>query len=200
MTDLNITLSGSLQAQLGQSGAWAYAVYFDSSGAPHWTALVNNGTIQSSGAVSISLPASFSGGKVYLLVQSQASSDPNDLESLITQQSDINWQNATNYDFRYDSFEVTLSGKSSDVGNLTSVNGFGLPMELSVPFDNGTTATAGYAISATTLVGDINDINNTQTYAYDYTSGPLSGTFRMAVSPTESVTLNVLQSILSINP
>ena len=131
------------------------------------------------------------GGKVYFLIQSQATSQPNNLQNLITLQSDISWNNGSLYDFRYDSYEVTLSNAAGDLSNLTSVNGSGLPMEVTVPYANGTTATVGYGISGSALVNDIQNIHTTATAIYNYTSGPLSGDFRMAVSPSEAVTPSV---------
>jgi hypothetical protein len=183
---LNITLSAALQAELGQAGVWAYAVYFGAGGTnPVWTPLVTNGAVQDGGAIPVALPSPYSSGKVYILVQSQASSQPNNLESLITKESDINWNAASAYDFRFDSLEVRLDNSPYDAANLTSVNGFGLPMELSVPYNNGTTATSGYGISGGRLENDIKNINAGTTYTY--TSGPLAGDFRAALSPTEAV-------------
>jgi hypothetical protein len=187
MTTLNASLSPSLQSQLSHPGVWAYAVYFDSNGNnPTWTSLVSNGTVQGS-TVPIALPDPLVGGKIYFIVQSQNQSQPFDLQTLITMQSELNWGNAGTYDFRYDSFEVTLQNSPFDSGNLSSVNGFGLPMAVSIAYQNGTTSSVGYAINGSTLVGDINAINPSNTYASNYTSGPLQNQFRMALSPTESL-------------
>src|SRR5579863_6527016 len=139
MTTLQVNLSPDLQTELGTAGVWAYAVYFDvnSSGTTvaNWTTLVNNGSVENSGVADVPLPGTFSGGKVYFLIQSQTA-DIFNLPSLITSQSVINWGSATAWDFSYDSFEVTLKNTSTDVGNLTSVNSFGLPMEVSVNYTN----------------------------------------------------------------
>jgi hypothetical protein len=190
MTALNVSLSPTLQAELAQPGIWAYAVYFDSGGNnPTWTSLVINGAVQQAGTIPVSLPATMVGGKIYFIVQSQDASQPYNLPGLITSESRLNWANANTYDFRYDSFEVTLQNSPFDAGNLTSVNGFGLPMEVSIPYQNGTSASVGYGITGSALVGDINNINTSNTYAYTYTSGPLSHHFRMALSPAESLSL-----------
>lgn len=190
MTTLNVTLSGTLQdgSHLGQAGVWAYAAVTSGDAIVNWVTLVNNGTIENAGTDAIALPGTYIGGKVYVLIQSEGTAHPDDLPSLITSQSQINFNSASLYDFRFDSFEVTLhgtTGASNDAGNLTAVNGFGLPMEMAVPYDNGTTATVGYNISAGSLVADFNAINSgiTQTY----TAGPLAGDFRMASSPAEAV-------------
>ncbi|MEJ0017957.1 MAG: Hint domain-containing protein [Acetobacteraceae bacterium] len=189
MTTLNVALSPTLQSELATPGVWAYAVYFDSSGNnPVWTDLVTNGLVQGGGnQIGIPLPGTLNGGKIYFIVQSQPTAQPNDLRSLITTESRINWDNAGTWDFRFDSFEVSLLGKPTDAGNLTSVNGFGLPMEVSVPYDNGTTGTVGYGITASDLVGDINAIDTTKTYSFTYTEGPLANKFRMALSPAQAV-------------
>jgi hypothetical protein len=190
MTTLNVSLSPNLQTELAQRGVWAYAVYFDSSGSnPTWTALVTNGAVQQAGTIPMSLPATLVGGKIYLVVQSQDASQPYNLRGLITKESELNWANATTYDFRYDSFEVTLQSSPFDAGNLSSVNGFGLPMAVNIAYQNGTSASVGYGITGSALVSDISNINPSYAYAYTYTSGPLNNRFRMALSPTESLSL-----------
>jgi hypothetical protein len=188
MTTLNVALSSKLQTTLGNKGVDAYAVYFDANGAAQWTKMVSNGTVKDKGTVSIDLPAQLNGGKIYFLIQSQ---DPNgtqsDLTSLITQQSQINWNTAAQYQFRYDSFEVTLLGQSGDVGNLTSVEGFGIPMEIKVPYANGTTATRGYETSGSSLFWNLKSANGQSLSTF--TDGPLAGTYRSVTSPAQSVTL-----------
>ena len=197
MTDLNVTLSTDLQNELGTAGVYAYAVYFDTVGTntvANWTTLVNNGSLVTDGTADIPLPGTYVGGKVYFLIQSAGTSVPTDIPTLITSQSMINWATATALDFGYDSFEVTLQNSSSDVGNLTSVNSFGLPMEVSIDYTNfvnggsvDSTSTVGYNVSGTTIVSDISSINPSNTFAYDFTSGPLQGDFRIAASPAGSV-------------
>lgn len=190
-TTLNVSLSQTLQSELGQQGVWAYAVYFDSDGNnPAWTELVINGTVQESGTVAIALPYPFVSGKVYFIIQSQASTQPNNLETLITTESGVNWSSANSYDFRYDSFEITLQNSPGDVANLTSVNGFGLPLGVSVEYSNGSNASVGYNIDGSTVVEQIQNINPAHTYTSNYSSGPLSGDFRMALSPTEAIAVS----------
>lgn len=187
MTDLNLHLSTQLQTQLSQEGVWAYAVYFTGGKDPVWTKLVNNGAVQSGGETSITLPTSFVGGKVFFIIQSQAAGSPETLPTDITIQSELNWENATSKDFRFDSIEVTLQNGANDAGNLSSVEGFGLPMAMQVHYSNGTTGSVGYGITGNALVSDIDAIDPSETYSYTYTSGPLAGTFRMAASPTVAV-------------
>src|SRR5258707_4640896 len=151
MTALNFTLTSTLKTQLAQPGVNAYAVYFDptNNNKATFTNMVLNGVVQGTGSYGINLPTTWAGGKAYLLIQSL---DPativaaNDLTKVITTQSAIDWNNATSLDYKYDSVEFTLSGGPNDAGNLTAVNGFGLPLELSVPYTDGTTATAGFNV------------------------------------------------------
>lgn len=195
MTILNVDLSAQLQQTLGQQGVWAYSVYFDSSGAPQWTTLVENGAVTASSA--IALPEPYNSGKIYFIVQSQDPSQPNNLQTLITGEQDISWNNAATYDFRYDSFEVTLKNLPGDVGNLTSVEGFGLPMQVGITYGTGGTATTdtrGYGITGSSLFQAIADINPANTYVYDYTSGPLQGEHRAGLSPSQAVSVNAPNS------
>lgn len=203
MTTLNVGLSDALRSNLlgSSNGVWVYAVYFDANGVAHTTTLIDNGSAVTQapaeagdatvtdGNAAIPLPESFSGGKVYLLVQSQDPSNPNDLATLIDEQSQINWQNADEWDFRYDSFEVTLSGSPNDVGNLTSVNGFGLPMELSVTYSDGSTSTRGYNVTGDQLHTDLEGTSSSPVLD-TYSAGALQGETRMAISPTEAVGAN----------
>lgn len=189
MTTLNVTLTSTMQDTLGSPGAYAYAVYFDADGTPNWTRMVDNGAVNSSGTYAIDLPFPYNGGKVYFLVQSQdPSATQTDLTTLITEQSDINWGNADTYQYRYDSFEVSLLGASGDAGNLTSVQGFGLPMELSIAYADGTVQTRSYAVSGSDIFTDVGDISSSS--SFKYSDGPLSGTNRAAISPSEAVGLN----------
>ena len=199
MTTLNLTLSQDLRETLGNppgqssNGVWAYAVFYDSTGNnPTWTTLVANGVIQNGGVTAITLvqpPDKMIGGKVYLLVQNQAPSAAESLPAALTTESTINWANAAAHNFRFDSMEITLSGSPFDAGNLTSVNGFGLPMAMVVPYDNGTSGSSGYGITAQALVDRIDAINPGKTFSTTFTAvgGQLDGRFRMAFSPSESV-------------
>ncbi|NBN64291.1 DUF4114 domain-containing protein [Pannonibacter tanglangensis] len=189
MTTLTVGLTSTLQKTLGSAGAYAYAVYFDASGTAQWTPLVVNGALQAStspGRFAIDLPSPLDGGKVYFLIQSQDPSAPQtDLTKLITQQSQINWGSAATYQYRYDSFEVTLLGSSGDAGNLTSVEGFGIPMQISIPHADGTTDTRGYGVSGTQL---FNALDRAKDHSLVYfTDGPLKGSVRGAISPAQSV-------------
>ncbi|XWN32681.1 MAG: calcium-binding protein [Devosia sp.] len=188
-TQLDVNLTADLQARLDEPGINAYAVYFAGKAGtdPQFTALVDNGAVASGGAVTIDLPPSLVGGKIYFLIQSEDPSQPtNSLLDIITKESDINWENAKAWDVRYDSFEVTLQNSPFDAGNLTSVNGFGIPMELAVGYDDGSTGTRGYGITGTELFENIAKIGD-DTTVFEFSAGPLQGQPRAAISPSEAV-------------
>lgn len=193
MTTLTLNLTSTLQSTLTQGGASngvsAYAVYFDTSGTANFTTLVDNGTLQGTGSYVINLPT-MPAGKIYFLIQSQNVSEPYDLPTLITSQADINWANATTWGVRYDSFEFSLEGQTGDAGNLTSVESFGLPMEVEVEYADGngvvqSTDTRGYNVSGDTFFGNLN--GTAPGVLYTYTDGALAGDNRMAIGPATSV-------------
>jgi hypothetical protein len=192
-TTLDVTLSPAEQADLDQAGVYAYAVYFDSTdGNAAVTApitLVDDGVVENDGTFAIPLTDSINptldGGKVYFVVQSLPVGETSTLASTISEQSNLNPGTAAADDFGYDSFEVTLSNGPNDAGNLTSVNGFGLPMEVAVDYDNGTSASVGYLVSGGSIASDVSTITNGQG-TYTFSEGPLAGSFRMSTSPSEA--------------
>jgi hypothetical protein len=192
-TTLDVTLSTAEQSELDQAGVYAYAVYFDNlDGNAAVTApisLVDNGVVENNGTFAIPLTDTANpelvGGKVYFVVQSLAAGETSTLASTIADQSNISPGTATADDFGYDSFEVTLSNGPNDAGNLTSVNGFGLPMEVAVDYDNGTSASVGYLVSGGSIASDVSTITNGQG-TYTFSEGPLAGSFRMSTSPSEA--------------
>jgi hypothetical protein len=184
MTTLDVTLSPALLTDLtGKTGAYLEAVYFNA-GTMHQTLLVNDGTVAGSGTVDITLPSA-AAQKIYFLTQSIGTSDPPPtISSAITAQSQINPSNATSLDFGYDSFEVSLTNAPGDVGNLTAVNGFGLPMAIQVVNSSGTES-VGYAASGSTIAKAISTLDPSAILTFS--QGPLSGDFRMAESPATLV-------------
>ncbi len=135
-TNMNFTLSSGLVDVLkGLPNSYIYALQYaegqfvaGSSILP----LVSQGQIQSDN-LSISLPTSFSSGQVYVLVQ------PNGDGTLASTISSLNGgnviaispANAEQYGFRYQLLEATLSGSSGDLGDVSSVNTFALPVSYS---------------------------------------------------------------------
>jgi hypothetical protein len=193
MTNLNIALSTMLQNQLlGQPGVWFDVVGFDNNGllfAP--TPIVSNGVVNASGLLNISIPTANS-GKVYLIEWSGPSTSTDPIAAFLANgnggydQSKINVASAQTNNFRYDSVELTLSGPgaaaANDVANLTSVTGFGFPMQLSDA--NGS---RGYNISGSTVFADIQAIKPSSTsLVFDFNgTGPLTGD-RYGVSPASA--------------
>lgn len=186
-TNLNLTLTAARLAEWTTPGQNAnvnvYAVLFDSAGYVSTTTLVSNGAVSTSGTLSggvadYTIPltnagGTIDGGKLYLVSESGTSN----IATLITDQSNINPGSASAYDFSYDSIEVSLLGKAADAANLTSVNGFALPMELSDVYGS-----VGYKVPGSTIVNDISAISSGAISTY--TSGGLVGQFMMAASPT----------------
>lgn len=197
MTTLNVNLTSALQTTLNQPGVWAYAVYFTDSGATaNWTSLVANGEIQGGGTTGIALPAPYVSGKVYFLVVS-GNIDGTTPSLGITTESDINWDAAASNNYRYDSFEVTLSAPTAtaanDQGNLTSVNAFGLPMGVQVNYSDGT-ATRGYNTTGSALFTELAALSPggaspsaEQQVVFTYDGGSLDGDNRMAIAPSTAL-------------
>lgn len=184
MTTLTVNLSSALQTTLDQTGVGVWAVYFNGSN-------VYSTEIDASvGTVAIDLPGDLDGGKVYLLIQSVSSGGIAPLtfgpSGVIQQESDINWQNAASYDFRYDSLELSLEGQAGDAANLTDVNGFGIPMSVQISYPNGAASqTRGYAVNGSSVFSDVDAAASEAVYTYS--EGPLANTNRMAASPTTAV-------------
>ncbi len=96
-----------------------------------------------------------SGGKVYLIIQSNPTSTPtaNDLTTLIgTTEGNINPANAVAWNFSYDTFEVALANSTGDVADLSAINSFGHQFGISAVV-NGATLARGY--TSTYDAGDI---------------------------------------------
>src|SRR5262245_2020424 len=185
MTQLVINLSPTLVNELKQTqngSVNAYAVFFDpTTGSPQWTEIASGGIVSAS--TPVNLPQPYKSGKVYLIIQSASPSTPNiSASGVIQQQSDIGANNASSYDFRYDSVELNLASSPFDVANLTEITGFGLPMELIVPYSNGTSATAGYHISGAEVVNTISAMSAGTTSGYS--TGPLADSFRSSTAPS----------------
>ncbi len=138
MTTLTVDLSPTLSSTLAHSGVYAYAVYFNSvtGDDPQGVVLVNNGAVVSGGSVSFDLPTPFASGKVTFIIQSLESGTASDLFTIsdnlitgggtVTSQGQIDWGPAQQNDYRFDSFEVSLTPNAADTGDLTEINGFGI--------------------------------------------------------------------------
>jgi hypothetical protein len=176
-------LSDGMQTLLHNPGVYAYAVYFDANGNnPTWLPLVDNGALQSPPSIDVT---QFDAQKLFVIIQSTSPGAGN-LQTLITKAADISQGNAIANSYRFDSFELTMTGASPS-GNLTDVTGYGLPMGVIVrnaditgsnPF-GGLISSAGYGISGNTLVngnGSVTGIGTMSGTTSNYTAGPLVGT------------------------
>jgi hypothetical protein len=190
-TTLDVTLSTALQSEFtgapgaGNQNATLYEVYFDTNSTTGTvTALAENGVLTDGTVASIVLPDSVPSGKIYFVVGSETLGSTVDLATLITDQSNINPTTAAADNFGYDSIELNLTGTSTDAGNLTSVNEFGLPMSIGVSYTNGSSASVGYAVSGQSIVNALT-AGSTSVTIGTYTSGALEGDFRTALPPTD---------------
>lgn len=195
-TSLQVNLTQTLRSTLNYQGVFVYAVYFNKAdGSAVWTTIVDgtnaSPVVNASTAIPLTgaapLPSEYESGKVYFLIQSLAPGTSSDLQTQIEKESDLNWDKATNLSFRYDSFELNLGNSSFDQGNLTSVNGFGIPMSVDVNGD-----TRGYKVTGATLFQDIINYSATGSQDWTYQAGPLTGQQRMVLSPAEAVANSAL--------
>lgn len=163
---------------MANNSASLYTVAFDGA-TSYWSTIYTAGAISSSTA---EIPL-INSGKLYII---ESNNSLIDLQAIITQEADIEVSYSTRLpnQFRYDSFEYALSpadqGGSPD-GNLTSVIGFGFPMELKVAYLDSTTATVGYAITADALT---TALANAGSPLINFGAGDLDGAFLYAGSPS----------------
>ncbi len=178
--DLKFHVSAQLLAELTQNGSNngvnAYLWYNNTSA---FTTVISNGVASggtfnsTTGTTDWTLTLTpdsgtaadqVSGGKVYLLIQSNPTSTPtiNDLTTLIgTTEGNINPANAFAWNFSYDTFEVALANNTADVADLSSINSFGHQLGISVTYADNTVQARGYnstypASGATSIDGLIN--------------------------------------------
>lgn len=194
MPTVAVNVGAGMASQLGTANVQGWAVYFSASGTtPVWTPLTGTGA-------TLNLPYQ-QGLKVYFLLQSMA---PNvesvqteiQTESQITPTGTLSSADALNY--RYDSFEVTFTPSSADAGNLTDINGFGIPMEVEVVYADGTSASRGYAIpgggvaTSDTIWNALVSAGGSGSIQYftTATSGGLTGP-RIAISPATAISENI---------
>jgi len=175
--NINLSLTSAKQGVLSSKSANLYTVAFDGSTA-YWSTIYSAGALSSSTAT---IPL-INSGKLYII---ESNASMTDILTKITKESDIAVSNSTSgsNQFRYDSFEYALSPSDqggTPQGNLTSVNGFGFPMELKVAYSDSTT-TVGYAVSANTLTTALQGAGSP---LIDFGSGGLSGEFQYAGSPS----------------
>ncbi len=178
--NINIAVSKTKETFLQGKSAYLYTVAFDPDGV-HWTTIYDVLTKTASTKAEIPL---INSGKLYVI---ETNATLAELKAQITKESDITVKSATTgaHEFRFDSFEYALDpgdAGGTPQGNLTSVNGFGFPMELRVDYTNGAPSmTAGYGVSGSTLTTDLKTAGSP---LITYSSGGLAGQFMYAGSPS----------------
>ncbi|MDO8975966.1 hypothetical protein [Reyranella sp.] len=203
MPTVAVNVGAGMKTQLETANVQGWAVYFDKNGNnPFWTPLNGSGA-------SLNLPDQ-QGLKVYFILQSLAPgvtpvhtggsastlTDPIQTESQIIATGTPSSAQTLNY--RYDSFEVTFTPAPADAGNLTDINGFGIPMAIDVVYADGTSGTRGYSISgggvatSDTIWNELVSAGGSGSIQYftSATSGGLTGP-RMAISPATAISENI---------
>ncbi len=194
MPTVAVNVGAGMAAQLGTPNVQGWAVYFNASGtSPTWVQLTGTGATLT--------PPDQQGLKVYFLLQSMAPGVESvntqiQTESQITPTGTLSSADVLNY--RYDSFEVTFTPAPADAGNLTDINGFGIPMAIDVVYADGTSGTRGYSIqgggvsSSNTIWNELVSAGGSGSIQYftSATSGGLTGP-RMAISPATAISENI---------
>ncbi len=204
MPAVKVAVGTNMATQLGTPGVQGWAVYFNANGInPVWTQLTGTGA-------SLNLPNQ-KGLKVYFILQSMSPgvtavhtggsagspTDPIQTESQITPTGTPSSAQTLNY--RYDSFEVTFTPAAADAGNLTDINGFGIPMAVEVVYSGTsptTSASRGYLISggavgtSGTIWNELAAAGSSGSIQYYAPGGGLTGP-RMAISPATALANNV---------
>ena len=200
---LTVSLTSAMANQIATSNAGAYIVYFDpTSGLPTWTSLPGSTTGATAVTLS-SIPFPFKGAKFYLVVQDTQGGTISSVSSMITDQAQIGYTgnpstNAIALNYRFDSFEATFNG-AGDVGNLTEIQGFGIPMELKVVYSSGgvtSSSTRGYGLSGGSYSsgaggnsGIWNELNSAGAVVKYFTgTGGLAGQPLLAAGPSTVLT------------
>ena len=176
--NINVLLTDDKDDALFDNRANLFTVAFDGDVA-YWSTICLTGAIASTTAT---IPL-INSGKLYFIETNAALAD---IQTKITKEADVSVSNSTSgsNQFRYDSFEYALSPDDqggTPQGNLTSVNGFGFPMELKVTYSDSTTSTVGYDISGSALKSLLSTAGSP---IINFGSGGLTGEFQYAGSPS----------------
>ena len=178
--NINVAITSTKQTFLHTKSAYLFTVAFDGA-TPYWSTIYDAAKQTASSTAEIPL---INSGKLYII---ETNATLAEIKAEITKESEITVNNATTgaHQFRFDSFEYALDPNDAGgtpQGNLTSVNGFGFPMELKVDYTNGAPSmSAGYAVSANTLTTDLKAAGSP---LITFKSGGLSGQFLYAGSPS----------------
>ena len=155
MPNVTVALTANMVTQLGMANVKGYAVYFNANGtAPTWAALdsTNWTPTPTGGGATVTLRPGFEKGlKVYFILQSTDQAGDS-VQTQITTESQIvptgTTTSAQTLNYRYDSFEVTFTPAAADAGNLTDINGFGIPMAIEVEYGTAAQISAGSPTSS----------------------------------------------------
>ena len=214
MPSVKVALTPNMVSQLTTGGVTGWAVYFDVNGNnPTWTQLT--------GASTTLTPGFEKGLKVYFILQSTdaAPNAGNSVHEKITTESQIvptgTATSAQALNYRYDSFEVTFTPAASDAGNLTDIEGFGIPMAIEVVYSDSTSASRGYNMSGGTVVVSSGTIvsgtgiwdalasaggaGSIQYFTPISSGGYLATQPRMAISPATAIANNVAGTNYSVH-
>lgn len=169
---ISIQLTSKLAAEVAKPGVEAWAVYFlpiavgaNPKGTPVWTQLTGTSPIALNNPSGESdFPNALPGAKAYFIIQDRGTDNHiASVHTAVTSQGQIDYTgnpatDAPALNYRYDSFEFTFTPSDQDGGNLTNVNGFGIPMQLNVGYGTTSTtitssATRGYNLSGGSIAG-----------------------------------------------
>lgn len=155
-----------------------YLLYY---GPPNSSTQINATLQELDGTASqqIVLNGAYESAKLYFLIGTQSLGT---VGATTVSQSTISWADAQTRDYRYDSFEFTLSNQSGDQGNLTSVNNFGIPIGVDIPG----VGTRGYNVSGNTIFSTLNGLEPDTVSTYGAGTG-LAGQNRMILSPASAL-------------
>ena len=128
--------------------------------------------------------AAYQSAKIYFFVGTESLGTAGTTQ---VAQSAIGWTDAENRSYRYDSFEFNLTGSSFDQGNLTSVNGFGIPIAVGIP-EIG--AIRGYNWTGNQIFTELGTAEPLTVSTYGGGTS-LAGQNRMILSPTAALANNL---------
>jgi len=152
----------ALQNQLNKAGTYLDYVGFSKAGGNTAVIPVTNLFTGQNGQQTVTAPLTKSiilpegaGQKIYF-IEASSSSATDPIPSYVAGgQSAITIQAAYTNNFRFDSFEATLTNSSADQANLTSVVGFGLPMSVVVPAQQTVVGTGSDAVTVFNTGGSV---------------------------------------------
>lgn len=205
---LSSTLDAQLHQTSNNGYIYMDAVWFGQDGNAHWTPMVaQSQTVQSSiysnGSWSINLPQTTPNysGKIFFLISSVANTQTTDPLSgynystgtftgtpLITGQSQISYvstsptdTSGTRNSYTFDSLEFSLQNTPTDVANLTSIVGSGIPMGFATSSTPSLSGAAGFKTSDSSIATNIQAVvPNT---VGSFSAGPLAGQSNFIIAP-----------------